>query len=159
MPPPRMARICKDGEVMRWVTACRAVRWCGAVARRVSASVAATSSSVPAGMSRARPSSVGMPHVLWELQGEQRAVFAEEKDPHDAAKTIHVFEGFEQIKPGTMTTQEYDSAVADLVNFMQWMSEPGQNKRKQLGVVVLLFLTFLCFLAWRLNESYWKEVK
>ena len=30
---------------------------------------------------------VGMPHVLWELQGQQRAIFADEKDPHDPAKT------------------------------------------------------------------------
>jgi ubiquinol-cytochrome c reductase cytochrome c1 subunit len=45
--------------------------------------------------------SVGMPHVLWELQGQQRAVFADEKDPHDAAKTVHVFKGFEPITPGT----------------------------------------------------------
>jgi hypothetical protein len=52
--------------------------------------------------------SVGMPHVLWELQGQQRAVFADEKDPHDPAKTVHVFKGFEQITPGTLSRAEYD---------------------------------------------------
>ena len=30
--------------------------------------------------------SVAMPHVLWELQGQQRAVFVERPDPHDAKK-------------------------------------------------------------------------
>ena len=54
---------------------------------------------------------------------------------------------------------EYDAAVTDLVSFMTWMSEPVQTKRRQLGVWVLLFLGLLSVLAWRLNASYWKEVK
>jgi ubiquinol-cytochrome c reductase cytochrome c1 subunit len=49
--------------------------------------------------------------------------------------------------------------VADLVSFMNWMSEPVQSKRRQLGVWVLLFLGIFSVLAWRLNASYWKEVK
>ena len=42
---------------------------------------------------------VGMPHVLWELQGQQKAIYADEKDPHDPTKTVHVFKGFEQSHP------------------------------------------------------------
>ncbi len=102
---------------------------------------------------------VGMPHVLWELQGVRKAKFVEEKDPHDASKMVHKFDGFEQIKPGKMSAQEYDAAIADLVGFMEWMSEPVKTKRQQLGVWVLLFMALLVLLAWRLNASYWKEVK
>jgi ubiquinol-cytochrome c reductase cytochrome c1 subunit len=102
---------------------------------------------------------VGMPHVLWELQGQQRAIYAEEKDPHDAAKTVHVFKGFEQITPGTMSPAEYNLAVADLVAFLQWMSEPNQNARVRLGVWVLLFLAVFTVIAWRLNAAFWKDVK
>jgi len=65
--------------------------------------------------------SVGMPHVLWELQGEQRAVYADMKDPHDPAKTTHVFKGFEQTKPGSLSKGDYDIAMADLVAYLQWM--------------------------------------
>ncbi|MEK8049971.1 cytochrome c1 [Ideonella sp. DXS22W] len=103
--------------------------------------------------------SVGMPHVLWELQGEQRAVFANEKDPHDPAKTTHVFKGFEQTKPGKLSKADYDSAVADLVAYLQWMGEPAQNQRVRLGVWVLLFLSVFTLIAWRLNAAYWKNVK
>lgn len=103
--------------------------------------------------------SVGMPHALWELQGVRAAKFVEEKDPHDASKTMHKFAGFEQVKPGKMSAIEYDSAVGDLVSYMSWMSEPAQNKRRQLGVWVLLFLGIFVVLAWRLSASYWKEVK
>ncbi len=102
---------------------------------------------------------VGMPHVLWELQGQQRAVFAEETDPHDKTKKVHVFKGFEQITPGTMTPAQYNLAVADLVAFMEWMSEPAQNNRVRLGVWVLLFLGIFTVIAWRLNAAFWKDIK
>jgi len=102
---------------------------------------------------------VGMPNVLWELQGQQRAVFAEEKDAHDPAKTVHVFKGFEPITPGTMTAAEYNIAVADLVAYLQWMSEPVQSSRTRLGVWVLLFLGVFTVIAWRLNAAFWKDIK
>jgi ubiquinol-cytochrome c reductase cytochrome c1 subunit len=102
---------------------------------------------------------VGMPHVLWELQGQQRALYAEEKDAHDPKKTVHVFKGFEQITPGTMSQAEYNLAVADLVAFLQWMGEPNQTNRVRLGVWVLLFLGVFTVIAWRLNASFWKDVK
>ncbi len=102
---------------------------------------------------------VGMPHALWELQGVRNAKFVEEKDPHDANKTIHKFAGFEQVAPGKMSAVEYDNAVADLVSYLNWMSEPVATKRKQVGVFVVLFLALLMILAWRLSASYWKEIK
>ncbi|HJV74541.1 MAG TPA: cytochrome c1 [Noviherbaspirillum sp.] len=102
---------------------------------------------------------VGMPHAMWELQGIQTAKFVEEKDPHDPSKTVHKFSGFEQVKPGKLSTLEYDNAVGDLVGYLEWMAEPAQNARKRLGVWVLLFLGVFLVLAWRLNVSYWKDVK
>jgi len=102
---------------------------------------------------------VGMPHAMWDLQGIRSAKFTEQKDPHDAAKVVHQFSGFEQVKPGKLSAADYDNAVADLVGYLEWMAEPAQNTRKRLGVWVLLFLGVFAFLAWRLNASYWKEVK
>ena len=95
--------------------------------------------------------SVGMPHVLWELQGERRAVFD--------AKT-HEFTGkYEQITPGKLSAAEYDSAVGDLVAFMQWMAEPARNFRVNLGLGVLAFLAVFFVIAWRLNAAFWKDIK
>ncbi len=102
---------------------------------------------------------VGMPHVLWELQGQQRAIYVQEKDPRDPAKTVSVFKGFEQISPGTMTPAEYNLAMADLVAFLQWMGEPVRNDRTRLGVWVLLFLGVFTVIAWRLNAAFWKDIK
>jgi len=115
--------------------------------------------SRPTGFNNMVLPNAAMPHVLWELQGVQSAKFVEEKDPHDEAKTMHKFAGFEQVKPGSMSKLEFDTAVADLVGYMEWMAEPAQQQRKRLGVWVLLFMTGFAILAWRLNASFWKEVK
>ncbi|MGH8807155.1 MAG: cytochrome c1, partial [Noviherbaspirillum sp.] len=69
---------------------------------------------------------VGMPHAMWELQGVRAAKFAEEKDPHDASKTVHKFAGWEQVAPGTMSANDFDANTADLVAYMAWMAEPAQ---------------------------------
>ena len=99
---------------------------------------------------------VGMPHVLWELQGQRRPIYeAVEQHGH----TIKVVKGWEQTTPGKMTAVEYDTAVADLVNYLQWMSEPTQNTRVQIGVWVMLFLLIFMVIAWRLNASYWKDIR
>ena len=97
--------------------------------------------------------------MLWELQGEQRAIYADEKDPHDPAKTVHTFKGFEQSKPGTLNKADYDLAIADLVAYLQWMGEPAQNQRVRMGVWVLLFLSIFTLIAWRMNAAYWKDIK
>jgi ubiquinol-cytochrome c reductase cytochrome c1 subunit len=115
--------------------------------------------SRPTGWNNLVYPNVAMPHVLWQLQGIRNAKFVEEKDPHEEGKMVHTFAGFETVKPGTMTATEYDTAVADLVSYISWMSEPVQNKRRQLGVWVLLFLGMFLVIAWRLNASYWKDVK
>lgn len=101
---------------------------------------------------------VGMPHVFWELQGERAAKFVEEADPHDHAKKVHRFAGFEQLTPGKLSAAEYDAAVADLVAYLQWMGDPTAKARVRIGVWVLIFLAFFTVIAWRLNAAYWKDV-
>lgn len=97
---------------------------------------------------------VGMPHVLWELQGQRLAIYEEPASGGDPE-----FVRYQTITPGTMSALEYDNAVADLVAFLQWMGEPVQQQRKRLGVWVLLFLSAFIFIAWRLNAAFWKDIK
>ncbi|MFC0349969.1 cytochrome c1 [Undibacterium danionis] len=115
--------------------------------------------SRPTGWNNMLFPNVGMPHALWELQGVRSAKFEEVKDAHDPSKIEHKFAGFETVSAGKLSTVEYDNAVGDLVAYLQWMGEPAQNSRKRLGVWVVLFMALLATLAWRLNASYWKEVK
>ena len=68
-------------------------------------------------------------------------------------------EGFERVTPGKLDEHAYDEAVGDLVAYLQWMGEPAQGKRVQIGVWALIFLGVLTVCTWRLNASYWKDVK
>ena len=72
---------------------------------------------------------------------------------------VKVFTGWKQVTPGTITPLEYEQAVADLVGYLTWMSEPAQNSRVRVGVWVLLFLAVFTAITWRLNAAFWKDVK
>ncbi len=87
---------------------------------------------------------VGMPHVLYELQGEQ--------------ELNHETHQLELIKPGRLSVEEYDTLIGDLTNFMAYMAEPAKQQRNQLGWFVLLFLGVLLVLAYKLKKAYWKDI-
>jgi len=99
---------------------------------------------------------VGMPHVMWSLQGEQIAHFKTVVD-HEGKET-HAFDRFELVKPGSVTLAEYDAMVGDLVNYLVWMGEPDQLKRKQLGLIVLAFLAIFFVVAYYLKKEFWKDI-
>ena len=67
-------------------------------------------------------------------------------------------ERFELVRPGSMTTEEYDKAMRDLTNFLVYLGEPAKLERYQLGVWVLLFLAVFFVLAYLLKKEYWKDV-
>jgi len=94
---------------------------------------------------------VAMPNVLWELQGQQKAVFKKE------GKT-EVLDRLTVVERGQMTPQEFDAAMTDLVNFLVYAGEPAQLQRTSLGKYVILFLIVFLFLAYRLKKEYWKDV-
>ena len=110
----------------------------------------------PTGWNNLAYPNAAMPHVLWELQGERKPVY--ETVTHNGHQTS-VLKGWDQVKPGTMTPLQFDQAMGDLVGYLQWMGEPVQNSRVRIGVGVLLFLLIFTFFAWRLNASYWKDIK
>jgi ubiquinol-cytochrome c reductase cytochrome c1 subunit len=94
---------------------------------------------------------VGMPHVLWSLQGEMVPVMKKEGEHQ-------VIERLELAKPGSVSLAEYDAMVGDLVNYLVWMGEPAQVQRKQLGVIVLAFLAVFFVVAYYLKKEYWKDI-
>lgn len=85
---------------------------------------------------------VAMPHVLLELQGTQELTT----------------DGLVVTQPGSMTPQEYDAAVADLVNFLAFIGDPEQTKRHAIGAWVLVFLGIFVVFSYLLKREYWKDV-
>ena len=102
----------------------------------------------PTGWNNTLFANVGMPHVLWELQGQQELQEAKE-GAHQLTLT----------RPGQLSPAEFDREVNDLVGFLVWAGEPAAGFRKQLGVGVLLFLLLLFGVSYALKKAYWKDVK
>ena len=99
-----------------------------------------------------------MPHVLAELQGLQQAVYDGKSDAENNA--VHKeFKGFELVQPGTMAPEEFDQFVRDTVNFLDYIGEPMQLERRNLGLRVLAFLFVFFLFAYFLKKEYWKDVK
>ncbi len=99
---------------------------------------------------------VGMPHVLAELQGLQKAVY---KDiDHDDGRIRTVIDHLEVVQAGSMTEGEYDEAINDLVNFITYLGEPAQLQRKQLGWKVLAFIFLLIVIFYFLKKEFWKDI-
>ena len=124
---------------------------------------------------------VAMPHVLWQLQGEQVLDVREFKSRDEAEAARIQSRAFGLVeeaparsgaaesrryllkttridRPGTMTPIQYDETVRDLVNYLEWMSEPNQVFRKQVGIVVVFFCAILIFITWFLYKEFWKDV-
>jgi ubiquinol-cytochrome c reductase cytochrome c1 subunit len=108
----------------------------------------------PTGWNNLAFPNVGMPHVLWQLQGSQ--VLKTESEEHEGRKVEHRTLVLEH--PGTLSPVEYDKLTRDLVNFLSYMGEPEKTRRSQIGVVVLLFLVLLLVPVWLLKKEYWKDV-
>lgn len=92
-----------------------------------------------------------MPHVLWQLQGIQKPVYTNREGRQ-------VVEQLELAEPGLQSPEDYEKTVRDLVTFLEYLSEPAQVKRKNVGIWVLLFLAVFALLAYALKREYWRDV-
>jgi len=110
----------------------------------------------PFGVNNALFPKVGMPHVLADLQGLQKAVY---KDVKSADGTVRsVIDHLEIAEPGRMDEREFDIAMHDLVNFMTYMGEPAKLERQRLGWKVLLFILLMLGVFYLLKKEYWKDI-
>ncbi len=100
--------------------------------------------TTPTGWNNRVYDKVAMPHVLYELQGEQIL--------------NHETHQLELVKPGKLSPSEYNAFVGDLTNYMAFMAEPAKQQRKNIGLWALLFLGILLVLAIKLKKEYWKDI-
>jgi ubiquinol-cytochrome c reductase cytochrome c1 subunit len=117
---------------------------------------------------------VSMPHVLWELSGSNKLVETEFDDREKAEGAAIAVKSLSLVEPkpgnkwavlsiapdapGQMTRVQYETFVADLVNYLDYMAEPARNRRIHVGMFVLLFLGLLFAFAYWTKREYWKDV-
>lgn len=107
--------------------------------------------SRPFGVNNTIFEDVGMPNVLWQLQGQQRPIF----------KTVDGQQTIDKLvieEKGTLSEQEFDLLVNDLVNFLVYVGEPVQLERQRLGKYVIFFILMFLSLAYLLKKEYWKDL-
>ncbi len=98
---------------------------------------------------------VGMPHVLQELQGVPYRAYETRLVDGESAE---VYVGIRTDGSGELSTEEYDRAVADLVNYLVYTGEPSKLESHALGTKVLIFIFIFFVLAYFLKKEYWKDV-
>lgn len=94
---------------------------------------------------------VAMPNLFGPLQGDQ-ALHVEKHEGGHEVQTLKL------VTPGSMSTKEFDATVGDLVNYLDFMSEPAQLVRHKLGYIVLGFLFLLLILTYLLKKEFWKDI-
>jgi len=92
-----------------------------------------------------------MPHVLWQMQGTQKAVYA----MHNGHATV---DHLVLDTPGLQSPDKYKESVRDLVTFLEYLGEPAKVKRKNIGIWVLLFLALFALISYALKAEYWRDV-
>jgi ubiquinol-cytochrome c reductase cytochrome c1 subunit len=112
--------------------------------------------SRPTGVNNIMLEGTSMPHVLVNLQGLQKVVHHEAEGAKGSG--AHEFAGFELVSAGSMSPEEFDNFVRDTVNFLDYISEPVQMKRRVIGVWTLIFLTLFLIVAYMLKKEIWKDV-
>ena len=110
---------------------------------------------------------VAMPHALLDLQGLQACAMGPVaegrggvmRDPLTGRDILADPCGqFRTVQDGSLSTDEFDRAMFDLVNFLAYLGEPAALEREQMGRRVLIFILIFFVFAWLLNREYWKDV-
>lgn len=102
----------------------------------------------PYGVNNSVFPNVGMPNVLHELQGD--VVCAHGDTEHCEIEHVQ--------GTGSMSPEEFDVAVGDIVNFLYYVGEPIRETRQYIGFFVLGFLAILFVFTTLLNREYWKKI-
>jgi len=115
----------------------------------------------PTGYNNLLVQNVNMTNVLVGLQGQQ--VLSRQGEYALAhprmKKKLPYYTLLRLEKSGSLSPEQFDQTMTDLVNFLVYASEPAKLQREQMGWWVLLFLAVLFTLAWLLKKAYWKDIK
>ena len=123
--------------------------------------------SRPLGVNNKVYKDVGMPHALLDLQGLPECIPGSSLATNGGIKRDlltgedvldNPCGGYAINKAGSLSPEEYDAAVFDLVNFLTYVAEPMAEQRKHIGKMVLLFLLLLMVPVMLLNREYWKGI-
>lgn len=113
-------------------------------------------STRPTGVNNLVFPNTAMSNMVGPYQGEQ--VLATKVTP-DLLGHVRWYDLVKLTKQGSMTPDQFDATIADLVNFLAYAAAPYHNEQVKIGWWVLSFLVVLFVLMFMLKREYWKDVK
>jgi ubiquinol-cytochrome c reductase cytochrome c1 subunit len=112
----------------------------------------------PVGVNNLVLPNASMPAVLWQLQGWQVKEETKEGEEHAGGEEEHHVP-LKLVQPGTLSPDEYEKFVGDLVNFMSYAAEPGKSIRMGVGPNAMIYLLILLVLCYLLKKEFWRDIK
>ena len=115
--------------------------------------------SRPTGYNNLLAKEVNMPNILLPFQGEQvLTVHGKALLARPGFSKPRYYSVLELVRSGSLSPEQFDQRMTDLVNFFVYASDPGSIHRIYLGVWVALFLLLFFIIAFALKKVYWKSV-
>jgi ubiquinol-cytochrome c reductase cytochrome c1 subunit len=115
--------------------------------------------SRPFGVNNVLVPGTAMAGIITAYQGQQILV----KDLKGSQKFFaHQYQWYDLLElqsQGSMTPQQFDATVTDVINFLAYAAAPYQLRQHGLGYWVIGFLFILAVLMYLLKKEYWKDVK
>lgn len=113
----------------------------------------------PTGFNNLLVPNTAMPGILIPFQGQEQLA----TDLNIMQKTYdHNYQWYDLIETtakGSMTSDQFDGLVTDIVNFLQYAAEPYKVEQMKIGRWVIGFLLIFFVLVYLLKKSYWKDLK
>lgn len=113
-------------------------------------------STRPTGVNNLVFPNTAMSNMVGPYQGEQ--VLATKVTP-DLLGHVRWYDLVILNRQGSMTPEQFDATITDLVNFLAYAAAPYHNEQVKIGWWVLGFLVILFVLMFMLKHEYWKDVK
>jgi len=113
----------------------------------------------PTGFNNLLLPNTAMTNILVVYQGRQilvndtsgsRVIFSHEAQWYDK---------LELQSSGSMTPQQFDATITDVVNFLAYAADPYYELQVRIGYWVIGFLLLLFVLTYLLKKEYWKDVQ
>jgi len=103
-----------------------------------------------------------MPNPFTGMQGEQ-VLSVPKEDVHKMHGVFsgkpYYYEVLRMEKQGSMSAEEFDGHIRDVVNFLTYTSDPNKLARNRLGFWVLGFLFLLLIVSILIKKEYWKDIE
>jgi len=111
----------------------------------------------PTGANNLLVQHTAMPDIVGPYQGEQSLVKSA-----PLTELFHETQWYDWVQldqKGSMSPEEFDSTIADVVDFLAYAAEPFHVQQHRIGWWVLGFLVILFCFMYALKKEYWKDVK